>query len=68
MKKTYNKTQQNRAIRRFIKKCIDSFIRRKNCHCKKEVHKITETVQRIEESIEIIARQVARWAKIEPGD
>jgi hypothetical protein len=68
MKKIYNKTQQNRSVRRFIKKWFSNFIRRKNCHCKNELQIIGDTVQRIEASIEIIAMQIGRWARIEPGD
>ncbi len=68
MKKIYNKEQQNRSVRRFVKKWFVSFIKRKNCNCRKELQKVAESLQRIEESIEMIARQVARWARIEPGD
>jgi hypothetical protein len=68
MKKTNNKVKQHRSLRRFVKRLFSSVIKRQSCNCAEEVKKVFEVLSEMRDSIEIIARQVARWAKIEPGD
>jgi hypothetical protein len=67
MKNTNSITQRNRSFRRLVKKWFSSFIKRQDCDCRAELEKISERLQNIEDSIEIIARQMARWAQINPG-
>jgi hypothetical protein len=68
MKQIYNKAEQQRSVRRLIRQWFSSFVKHHNCRSKRDTKKIIQMLQEIEDSIEIIARQVARWAKIEPGD
>jgi hypothetical protein len=68
MKNTHNKTKQNRSLRRFIGQLFSSFFKRQNCNCLDEIQKVIEMLREIEDSIEIIARQIARWAKVKPGE
>jgi hypothetical protein len=53
---------QSRSIRRFIRQLFSSWIKRQNCNCVEEMEKIIGRLQKIEESIEIIAREVAGHA------
>jgi hypothetical protein len=68
MKKIYNKTKQHHFVRRFVGQLFSSLIKRQNCNCLVEIQKVIEILRGIEDSIEIIARQVARWAKVKPGE
>lgn len=64
MKNTYN-TAHRRALRRWVRQLLVSWIKRQNCECQEEMQKVIEKLESLEESIEIIAREIARWAK--PG-
>jgi hypothetical protein len=61
MKNTNNATQRNRSFRRLVRKWFSSFIKRQDCDCLAELERISERLQGIEDSIEIIARQMARF-------
>jgi hypothetical protein len=63
MKKINNAAKQNRSFRRFINQLLSSLIKRQKCGCHKEFENVLEKLQGIEDSIEIIARQIARWVK-----
>jgi hypothetical protein len=63
MKKIKNKVKQHRSVRRFIKQLFSSFIKRQNRNFKADNEKIIGMLQDIQDSIEIIARQIARWVK-----
>jgi hypothetical protein len=63
MKKIKYKVKQHRSIRRFIKQLFSSVIKRQNRNYKADNAKIIEMLRDIQDSIEIIARQVARWVK-----
>jgi hypothetical protein len=63
MKKINNKVKQHRSVRRFIKQLFSSFIKHQNRNHKAENAKIIGMLQDIQDSIEIIARQIARWVK-----
>jgi hypothetical protein len=39
-------------------------IKRQNCNCLDEIQKVIEMLREIEDSIEIIARQIARQIKL----
>jgi hypothetical protein len=64
MKNKHNKTKQNRSFRRFIGQLFSSLIKRQNCNCLDEIQKVIEMLREIEDSIEIIARQIARQIKL----
>jgi hypothetical protein len=63
MKKINNAAKQHRYVRRFIKQLFSSFIKRQTCNYQAENEKIIEMLQDVQDSIEIIARQIARWVK-----
>jgi hypothetical protein len=63
MKKTHNKAKQHRFFRRFVRQLFSSLIKRQNCNCLEEIQKVIEMLREIEDSIEIIARQIARQIK-----
>jgi len=53
-------TAENRSFRRWVKQVFASFIKRQNCDY---LEAIFEKLQHMDESIDIIAREVARQAK-----
>jgi len=57
MKNIYN-AAPNRSFRRWVKQVFSSFIKRQNY-----LEKIFEKLKDIEDSIEIIAREIARQIK-----
>jgi hypothetical protein len=63
MKKIYNKAKQNRSFRRFVGQLFSSLNKRQNCNCLGEIQKVIDMLLEIEDSIEIIARQIARQIK-----
>ena len=63
MKKIKNKVKQHCSVRRFIRQLFSSFIKRQNHSYKADNKKIIGMLQNIKDSIEIIARQIARWVK-----
>jgi hypothetical protein len=54
---------QHRSFRRFIRKMVASFLKRQYYECKNGFQMVMEKLQDIEDSIEIIAREMARQAK-----
>lgn len=67
MKQIYN-TAQKRTFRKWIKDLFLSWIRLQSCNHEQDFERVFERLQEIEDLIEIIARQVARWTKVKPGD
>jgi hypothetical protein len=63
MENTHNKTKQNRSFRRLVRQFFTSWTKRQNCNCLDEIQKVIEMLREIEDSIEIIARQIARQAR-----
>jgi hypothetical protein len=63
MKKINNRVKQHRFVRRFIKQLFSGFIKRQNRNYKAGNEKIVEMLQDIQDSIEIMAREMARQAK-----
>jgi hypothetical protein len=63
MKKINNKAQQHRSFRRFIKQLFSSVIKRQGRNDQKGREKVFKRLRDIQDSIDIIARQIARWAK-----
>jgi len=63
MKKIKKAAKQRRSFRRFIRQLFSSFIKRQNCNCQEGIEKIIGKLQDTEDSIEIIARQIARWVE-----
>ena len=53
----------HRSFRRFVRKIFASFLKRQSCNHQAEIQKIFTTLQDIEDSIEIIAREIARQLK-----
>jgi hypothetical protein len=53
----------HRSFRRFVRKMFASFLKRQSCSHHVEIHKITTMLQDIGDSIEIIAREIARKLK-----
>lgn len=62
MKKTYA-VAQHRSFRRWVRQLFASLIKRQNFDCQAEITKIMEMLREIEESIDIIAREIARQRK-----
>jgi hypothetical protein len=65
MKKIYNKAKPHRYFRRLVPQWFSRLINHQNCNCQFEIEKVTDMLQDIEVSIEIIARQVARWVNLD---
>jgi len=63
MKKIYNQANPHRSFRRYVKKLFASFIQYQNCNCSQEIQKAIEILLDVKESIEIIAREMARQLK-----
>jgi len=53
----------HRSVRRFIRKMFASFLQRQSCNHQAEIQKVITMLQDIGESIEIIAREIARQLK-----
>jgi hypothetical protein len=62
MKKIYN-TAQKRFLRGWVKQLFSSWIKRQNYNYEKDFETVIEKLQDIEESIEIIAREIYRQSK-----
>jgi hypothetical protein len=62
MKKLYNKAE-HRPFRRYVKKLFASFIKCQNCNCSREIERAIEMLLDVQESVEIIAREIARQLK-----
>jgi hypothetical protein len=58
---------QGRSFRRCVKQNLTSLMKRQNCNCSAEHEQIKEILEELQRSIEIIARQVARWAVFQGG-
>jgi len=55
---------QHRSVRRFIRKLFACFLKRQACDCQTEFQMtVLEKLQDIGDTIEIIAREMARQAK-----
>jgi hypothetical protein len=63
MKIIYNKAKRYRSFRRFVRRWFSSLLKRQDCHCSGDVQKVIGMLREIDESIEIIAREIARWAR-----
>ena len=63
MKKIYNKAKQHCFFRRFVRRLFSSLIKHQNGDYQREFEKVMEKLKDIEDSIEIIARQIARQIK-----
>jgi hypothetical protein len=62
MKNITNAAQRNSSFRRLVRQWFSSLLKRQNGDYQKEFKKVMEKLQDIEDMIEIIARQIARWA------
>ena len=62
MKNIYN-TAQKRSFRKWVRQLFSSWIKYHNCNCQQELEKVIAKLQEIEDSIEIMARQMARQIK-----
>jgi len=60
MKKLYNQAKPHRSFRRYVKQLFSSFTRCHNCNCSQEIQKAVEILLDVKESVEIIAREIAR--------
>ena len=54
---------QHCSFRRFVRKMFASFIKHQGCGYQKDFQAVMEKLQDIDDSIEIIAREMARQAK-----
>src|ERR1035438_1668547 len=70
MKKIIDATKPNtrvvpshRSFRRFFRKMFASFLKRQSCNHQAEIQKVITMLQDIGDSIEIIAREIARQIK-----
>jgi hypothetical protein len=63
MKKTNNKAKRHRSFRRLVRQWFSSLLKRHDCNCHGEVQKVIGMLWEIDESIGIIAREIARWAR-----
>jgi len=63
MKKTNNKAKRHRSFRRLVRQWFSSLLKRHDYICHGEVQKVIGMLREIDESIEIIAREIARWAR-----
>lgn len=63
MTKTYS-TAQKRLFRRWVKQMFSSFIKRQDFNCQEKIVKVIAMLHEIEESIDMIAREIARRAKL----
>jgi len=63
MKKIYNNAKPHRSFRRLVKEWFSSLLKRQNCKHHGEFETIIQMLQGIDDSIEIIAREIARWAR-----
>ncbi|HAO79603.1 MAG TPA: hypothetical protein DCQ92_11630 [Verrucomicrobia subdivision 3 bacterium] len=63
MKKTNKNVKQHRFFRRFIRQLFSSLIKRQSCNHQAEMQKVIAMLQDIGDSIEIIAREIARQLK-----
>jgi hypothetical protein len=69
MKKIIHATKPNtpvvphRSFRRFVRKMFVSLLKRQSCDHQAEIQKIIVMLQDIGDSIEIIAREIARQLK-----
>jgi hypothetical protein len=66
MKKIYNKAKQHRSFRRLVREWFSSLLKRQSCNHQAEFEKIIQMLQEIDDSIEIIAREIA-W-QIKSGE
>ncbi len=62
MRKIYS-TAQRRSFRRWVRQLFCGWIKRRNGNCLAGIEKVIEKLQDIEDSIEIIAREIARPIK-----
>jgi RNase P protein component len=60
MKNKTNAAQRNRSFRRLVRQWFSSLLKRQNGDYLKKFEKVMEKLQDIEDSIEIIAREIAR--------
>jgi hypothetical protein len=60
MKNTTNATQRNRSFRKLVRKWFSSLIKHQADDYQKNFEKVLEKLQDIEDSIEIIAREIHR--------
>jgi hypothetical protein len=63
MKKTYNQAKPHRSFRRLVSQWFSSLLKRQNWNHHAEIQKIIAMLQDIGDSIEIIAREIARQRK-----
>lgn len=61
--KTNKSVKQHRFFRRFMRQLFSSLIKRQSCHHQVEMQKVIALLQDIDDSIEIIAREIARQLK-----
>jgi len=53
----------HRSFRRFVRKMFASFLKHQSCNHQVEIQKVITMLQDIGDSIEIIAREIARQLK-----
>ena len=63
MKKIYN-TAQKSSFRRWGKKIFSSWIKNQSCNCLEEIEEIHRQLQKMDELINILAREVHRLSKL----
>ncbi|MEI7728350.1 MAG: hypothetical protein WCO56_02215 [Verrucomicrobiota bacterium] len=63
MKKPNKIVHQYLPFRVLIKQWFQSLIKRNNSGCSNEYNQVMKKLQEIEDAIEVISRQIAKWAK-----
>ena len=63
MKTTKNKVKQHRSFRRLVRQLLSGLIKHQSCDHQQDIQKVIAMLQDIGESIEIIAREIARQIK-----
>ena len=63
MKNINTVAKPHRYFRRWVKRLLTSLINQPICDHKEDFQKLLDKMQDIEEEIEIIARQIARWTR-----
>jgi hypothetical protein len=63
MKKIYTTAKPQRSLRRFIKQAFTSLMKRQSSNQEVEVQKLMAMLRSIENTIEIMVREMARQAK-----
>ena len=63
MKNIQNKIKPHRSFPRVVRQWFSSLMKRQHCNHVAEFETIIQLLHGIEDSIEIVAREIARWAR-----